>query len=173
MRPFARGIFVCLILALLFSSCGPNVIPEAEVQTMQQLGNAFVKQLNGSLIAMKDDPQKLLELDGVVVIDGETSNISKLYEFYEDYKVAADTELVVVFKSSSFVVSKVVFRGSQGYYLRYEYNPFDEKAIDVITQRINKISITKTQETGKVELSLKRENHDDIVMTFRNIVEES
>ena len=169
-RMFALVIGAVVLLA--GTACGSGASSAVDTARMQELGNEFVEQLDSTVIAMREKPERLLGLEAVVVLDDKTYHLDRLYSFYEDYRVGEDTELLLVFQTKSFVVNKIVFEGSAGYYYRYEYDQFNPNAINVSSQPLDKLTITENSSLNKAELTLLRDKMADIVVTFCNIVTE-
>lgn len=165
---------LCLAALTTFVSCSSkHSISQKDANRIQELGNRFVEELN-EIIPLREQPDDLRALEAVAVINEKTYHLSRLDAFYEDYRVGQDTELVLIFSSKSFVVNKIVFEGSSGYYFRYEFDPFDEKAINVTSQTVDRVSIAEEHigDVRKVTLTLKKEKASDVLFTFKNIIED-
>lgn len=169
----ALAFLLCLGVGLGLAACtSSDAISAAHAQRMQELGAAFVTELEKDFIPNREKPEKLKAMDAVVVDGDKTYNLSLLYAFYDDYKVGQNTQVTTTISTSVFVVTRVVFEGSNGYYFRYEFDKFNEKSITVSSQPLDKISITEDPKVGKVELTLKKEKRSDLVFSFKNIVDE-
>lgn len=166
-------LFACIPVVLLaLTACTGKTSAEANTKRMEELGNEFIEELSTDIVAQREKLDGLLELDAVVVTEDKTYHIEKLENFYDEYKVGGNTQLTTVFKTKSFVVTRIVFEGSAGYYFRYEFDQFNETSIVVSSQSLDKISIAEDTKLNKIELTLMKDKKAPIVFTYKNIVTE-
>lgn len=166
-------LFAALLIVLPLASCSKSSSPSSmSAERIKELGEEFRDELDNIYIPIRENDERLLEQEAVLMLDDKTHYISRLYDFYEDYKVGETTEIVTVFKSKSFVVTKVVFEGDKGCYFRYQFDPFKENEIVISSQPLDKVEITKDEKLKKVELTLLKEKQTPIVFSYKNIDEE-
>lgn len=159
---------VCSVMMLL-TACGQQSKP-TNTARMSELGNEFVEDLSTVIVEKSKDLSQLQQLEAVIVTDDSTYNINYLLDFYEQYKVAGDTQVTSVFSTKTFVVTRVVFEDGGGYYFRYERDPKNENEIKVTSQALDEISLKEDDQLNRVELTLSKKKSTPIIFTFKNLV---
>lgn len=158
-----------IVILVLLTACGEDKQAEEDAERMTALGEEFVEEVN-EIFADRESESRLRDWEAVVSTLEGTDNIEYLDQFYEQYEAGNFAELLMIFQTKAFVVSKVIFEGDQGYYFRYEYDTFDPDSIVVNSQFLDEVELVEDSELGKIELTLQKEKKNPIVITFRNVV---
>lgn len=161
-----------LVVTLLGTSCTGKTASAPDTKRMEELGNAFAEELRTEYIPIRESLEELQACEAVLITEEKTYNISLLDRFYEEYTVGNTSSLVTIFKTKSFVVTKVLFEGGTGYYFRYELNPLEEKLIEVSSQPLDQLELVTDNTLKKKELTLLKEKQTPIVFSYKNIATE-
>lgn len=163
---------ICLLGILLFAACsGRGKVTAEDTNRMEELGNLFVAEVN-DLLPMREAADRLQEQEVVLSTEDKTYNIQYLRQFYEDYQAGSPAEVLTVFKTKTFVVTKVVYEQEKGYYFRYEFDKFNEDNITVTSQVLDSVEIKEDTALKKAEFTLYKDKKTPIVFTYKNIVDE-
>lgn len=159
---------VALFAVALVSCAEPAAMDNTDAQKAQEIGDAFVSDLQRIIIPRMEEPEKLIEDGYVLSKDDKSYNMDVLAEFAVTYDEPGDSLVTMVFSSKSFVAARVVFVNGRGYYLRYEYDPFNPKNISVSAQAVDSVDLKYQEKPPKWEMKIINKNKDVASFSFYN-----
>lgn len=157
------------LFALIVCSCAePAAIDAADSQKIQEIGDAFVSDLQKIIIPAREDPFELVAEEYVLSEGDKSYNMDVLAEFAVTYDESDDSSITMIFSDKTFVAARVVFTGGRGYYLRYEYDKFNPKEISVSAQLVDKVDLNYQEKPPKWEMTISNKNKKAASFAFHN-----
>lgn len=148
------GVLLAL-LALFLCACGmPAKISETDSKALTEMGNALIDDLNRSILRHRGDPEDLQDLGCVVYTGEKTLGSNALAKFYMEYEGKTDTQATLIFADKSFVVTRIIFKGGKGFYLRCSYDENKPEELPVSGKMIDSVVLQYAETPPKWEMLL-------------------
>ncbi|MCL2035154.1 MAG: hypothetical protein FWG94_10555 [Oscillospiraceae bacterium] len=148
------AVILALLIGLLSSCSNPAAMSEADSKTANELGHRFAEYISEGILQYREDPERLYSF-GYVVYDGEKLlGADYLARFYIEYGDGLDAAITVVFSGGGFVVSRIIFSGGKGFYLRYEYDRLNPGDVAVTARLVDDVALRYTDDPPKWEMDL-------------------
>jgi hypothetical protein len=146
---------ICPLLALviLFGGCASKT-PSAGMnhERAGELTDELIADIP-VLLAYQYDTENLLLTEAVVIAtDGLAYQSGALETFRQNRADGADASLTVISDKSSLVISRIVFEGEHGFYLRYQHDPASGKEVEVSARAVSDVAFVETDEIPASDL---------------------
>lgn len=162
-------VVAAALFALTICSCAePAEIDGAATQKIQEIGDAFVSDLQKIIIPAREDPFKLVTEEYVLSEGDKSYNMDVLAEFAVTYDEPDESSVTMIFSGKAFVAARVVFTGGHGYYLRYQYDSFNPNDISVSAQLVDKVDLNYQEKPPKWEMTISNKSKTAASFAFYN-----
>lgn len=159
------------VLVLVTASCSSSTeVTAAAQEHLQDLVQTFVNDLDGEILGLRENPKLNQNPDIVINMQNETLNPDALRRFYAQVSGGSDAQVTILFSNTGFVVTRIIFEGDTGYYLRYQYDAKATGPHEVSSQLLDRVEMTEDTGLNKIELKLYNGKKEIASFNLRHLV---
>lgn len=151
-----RLVAIIVAFPLLFCSCAKSSDAKtADDVKMRELAEILGEDLQKIILPKRENPDALTKSGYVISKKDKSLGTDDLALFFAAYEAKEDCEITIIIDNDSFVVTRLIFIGGTGYYLRYEYDKLNPTSFGIDGQSISGMELEYQQQPPKWTLTLK------------------
>ncbi|MCL2056491.1 MAG: hypothetical protein FWH02_04620 [Oscillospiraceae bacterium] len=164
---YALGVLLAAAIGLTACSSVNPQVAQAVESRLHELVQDFADDLEMHIIPSAHSADELLSLGLAVSSSEYTYNAEAVKLFHVKQLAKQNTSLTFAFAENGFEVSRIVFEGDFGFYMRYLHDPSRIGAeFPVVCQFVDASALSEDEAQNSIALSLLRDKKTVAVITF-------